>query len=488
MRPYFLPILALFSVLFVSCGPSEPQTSPLEDEINAIENGLLKAVVVKGAAGQQHSLEDRMAFYNVPGVSIAVVREGKLHWARGYGIANTQTQSPITTTTLFQAGSISKPIAALAVMKLMEEGKVDLDTDVNEYLQGWKLEENEFTADKKVTLRRLLTHTAGTTVHGFPGYTQTDTFPSLIEVLNGEGNTPPIYVDTPPDSIWRYSGGGYTIMEKVVEEVSGMPLEAYMAAHILEPLGMENSTYAQPLPEQYHAQASAAYDGQGELYEGLWHNYPEQAAAGLWTTPTDLAQYYTAIQGVLGGTQKSILSKETIELMLTEHRDNWGLGPSVRGEGDSLRFGHSGKNAGFTNNMFGFAYLGSAFIIMTNADNGGELMTEIVRAISRQYELDLISPREVELAEEDTYDISQWVGIYRYVEQVPGVGDYLIELQQKGDTLIVLDPNSNDRDEMLALNSEHFINLENGNEVALEVKGDSVELNWNGGFQFYRVE
>jgi CubicO group peptidase (beta-lactamase class C family) len=328
----------------------------------------------------------RMKDYNVPGVSVAVVIKGKLDWAKGYGIANTYTGDRVDTNTLFQAGSISKPIAALAALQLVGKGKVKLNTDINKYLKNWKVEENKFTMTEKVTLKRLLTHTAGATVHGFPGYEQKDSFPSIEFVLNGKGNTARVEIDAIPGSNWRYSGGGYTIMEKMVEDVSGLPLEEYMDRYVLKPMGMINSTYAQPLPEVLHNNASAAYDHRGQIVKGLWHNYPEQAAAGLWTTPTDLAKYCIEVQEILNKKKQGVLSKKLIELMLVKNKNNWGLGPSLEDEGAELKFGHGGKNEGFTNNMVAFAHKGNAVIIMTNGDNGGKLIKEIQNSIFEYYQ------------------------------------------------------------------------------------------------------
>ena len=199
--------LYVFVVLaFISC-----QQTPEIDQsanINTIENSLLKAIQVKGQEPELMNIYDRMEFHKVPGVSIAIVKDGKLAWAKGYGIANTNTGKEVDVNTMFQAGSISKPLAALAALKLVEEGKINLDEDVNSYLKDWKVEENRFTETEKISIRGLLTHTAGMTVHGFPGYQQTDTFPTIVEVLNGEGNTATIFPDTIPGSIWRYSGGG----------------------------------------------------------------------------------------------------------------------------------------------------------------------------------------------------------------------------------------------------------------------------------------
>jgi len=295
-------------------------------EILVIENSLRENTQIKGVTDKKYSIEERMDFYNVPGVSIAVVVNGEIKWAKGYGYANTKTGTKVNENTLFQAGSISKPIAALACLKLIENDILNPYKDVNEYLKNWQIPNNKFTENKKVDLEALLTHTAGVTVHGFPGYSQKEDVPSTIEILNGEGNTPKIEVDTLPGSIWRYSGGGYTIMEKVMEDVTGIALEDYMLQNILLPLGMNHSTYEQPISAKYQQNISAAYNEKGKIIKGLWNTYPEQAAAGLWTTPTDLALYCIEIQDILNGKTNGILTKATVEKMLTKHLNNWGLG------------------------------------------------------------------------------------------------------------------------------------------------------------------
>ena len=367
MKKFHL-IIILFLTLFGNAACGQNYTPDILNEIRTVENGLIPGILVKGEPEKRYTLTERMAFYNVPGLSIAVIRDGKIRWAKGYGIANTRTGKAVDVNTIFQAGSISKPLAALGALLLVQEGKVDLDTDVNTYLKTWKVPENEFTKTEKVTLRRLLTHSAGMTVHGFPGYSYLDKFPDIETVLNGKGNTPAIFVDVVPGTIWRYSGGGYTVMEKMVEDMTGMPLEKYLAKKVLRPLGMKNSTYEQPLPKKRSKQASAAYHGDGKIVEGLWHNYPEQAAAGLWTTPSDLARYCIEIQEALAGKSHKVLNQETVGKMLTKHLSNWGLGPSLRWDADSLIFQHGGKNEGFTNNMMAFARRGDGLIVMTSAD------------------------------------------------------------------------------------------------------------------------
>ncbi len=485
-------VLFSLSGLLLSClgvaSCTDESASEIEREIAAVERSLIPSVVVEGDSIPLFHLAERMDHYNVPGVSIAVLKDGEVRWAQGYGLANTETGQEVTTQTLFQAGSISKPLAALAVLKLWEEGRVDLDTDVNFYLKDWKVKDSVYTATEKVTLRRLLTHTAGMTVHGFPGYAMEEGFPGIIQVLEGEGNTPRITVDTIPGRIWRYSGGGYTVMQKVVEDVSGQSLEGYMRDHILRPMGLDESTYQQPLGSKYAPKASAAFNAEGEMLEGLWHNYPEQAAAGLWTTPSDLGRYCLEIQEIYGGNTDGILKPVTVHAMLTKHMGDWGLGPALQREGDSLLFGHGGKNAGFSNNMLAFAAGGDGMIVMTNADRGVALMGEIMRSISRVYGWGISNPRRVELQPQPADTLERYSGAYQLDFQVPDIGDYQIEVTLGEGTLEVFDPNNRERNVLSPLGPRKFIDLESGDEVEMRLKDGQFEILFNGRYRFQKLE
>lgn len=462
----------IFSIsIFSNCFAQKD--TEIQLEIHAVENGLVKNVQIKGDSVQKFNIQERMDHYKVPGVSIAILENGKIKWAKGFGYANTESGSKVDTNTLFQAGSISKPVAALSVLKLVENDSLELNKDVNYYLKNWQVPENKFTETEKVTLERLLTHTAGVTVHGFPGYQQTDNFPDIIDVLNGKGNTEKIEVDTIPGSIWRYSGGGYTVMEKVVEDVSGLSFEEYMSKNILLPIGMKNSTYQQPITKEFECNISAAYDEKGELIQGLWHNYPEQAAAGLWTTPSDLALYCMEIQDILKGKKDGVLTKESIERMLTKHKNDWGLGPSLQYEKDSLMFVHGGKNAGFTNNMLAYAYRGNAVIVMTNADNGGKLISEILNSVSKYYNWAISQFKTVEVIEIPVAALEPFVGKYEFKEQ-----NMILEVQIKGNNLFLPNTPIGDLD-LIPLTETKFIDLESGTVIEFlvdeKVKGFMVD-------------
>ncbi len=464
MKKYVL-FFTLAGVLFLSCS----KRNATESEIETIENSLSYPVQVKNAP-RFFSLEERMDHYKIPGVSLAVVKDGELRWTKGYGIANTETGTAVTPETLFQAGSISKPLAALAVLKLAEEGRIDLDGDVNQYLKAWTIPQSNFTRTEKVTVRRLLNHTAGLTVSGFPGYPQKEEIPSAVTILRGEGNTPAVVNDTIPGSRWHYSGGGYTILQKMVEDVSGMPFEDFMEQHILQPMGMESSTYKQPLPREMHSRASGAYDTTGKLIDGYWHNYPEKAAAGLWTTPTDLARYELQIQQIMKG-EPGILTKEFVEKMLTKHQFEWGLGPQLRKEGDSLLFQHGGKNAGFTNMFIAAAEKDFGLVVMTNGDNGRLLMQEIVTAISEYYDWGITKTTEIEALALSDKELEQYIG--RYIPK--GSEKPAATLKVMDGNLFLVKTDSPTVARLIAVDSLHFIDPRTENEYLFE-KAENEEV------------
>lgn len=460
---------------------------PNAADISNIESGLLLPIALKGQDNPHFKIADRMQEYRVPGASIAIVKNGQIAWSKAYGLADTETNLQIDTATLFQAGSVSKPVAALAALKLVEEGKLDLDEDVNTYLQSWKVAGNVFTDSSKVTLRRLLSHTAGLTVHGFPGYTNSETMPSTLEVITGQGNTDSILVFQTPGSNWKYSGGGYTIMQLMVEEITGEAFDVYMDREILPALGMTKSTYSQPVNKDKEAHASAAYTWEGKMIDGRWNNYPEKAAAGLWTTPNDLARYAIKIQGILNGDTSGPISQEMAKTMVTAQLNNWGLGPSLSGEGDSLTFQHGGKNAGFTNVFAATAYQGTGVVIMTNADKGGQLMGEVMRSICAEYDWPFMRQTEVEPVAMPPNKLEAFAGTYLW-DPKGETSNYFIELVVEDGGLVVVDTNNNERDLMLPLDSMGFIQTQTGDQMRFESEATPLAFNWNGQFRFFKVK
>jgi len=331
-------------------------------------------------------LRERMEALNVPGISIAVINKGAIEWARGYGMADVSSARAVTPHTRFQAGSISKPVTAMAVLTLVERGVLSLDHDVNDYLIRWKLPDNVFTAQRAVTLRALLSHTAGVNVHGYEGYSAGTPAPNLLEVLDGKhpANSAAVRVDALPGSAWRYSGGGYEIVQQLLEDTVNERLSQFARNTVLAKIGMRESSFA--LPAEWKASAAHGYLTDGRPVAGGWHSYPETAAAALWATPSDIARFVIEIQESLAGRSNRVLSQAMTKQMLMPGIETFGLGLFL-GESSDVRpsFRHSGGTHGFRSMMFAYDMTGQGAVIMTNSDNGGALVEEVLRAIAREY-------------------------------------------------------------------------------------------------------
>lgn len=384
----------------------------LESRIKHVEHGLLPAVLIKD--DPSWSIADRMKSYKVPGLSVAVIRDFKIEWARAYGVMDTETNEPVTTDTLFQAGSISKSVNAMVAMKKVEQGKISLDANINDKLVSWKLPDNEFTAKKKVTLRSLLSHTAGTTVHGFPGYAVNEKVPTLQQVLDGAkpANTAPVRVDFEPGSQYRYSGGGITITQLALMDVEKKPYPDIARETVLAPLDMTNSTYSQPLPADWRKKAATGYRQDGSEVEGKIHVYPEMAAAGLWTTPTDLAKFGIEMQLSLAGRSNKVLKKESVEMMTTGVLENVGLGFFIEKHGKAIYFGHGGADEGFRAEMLLSKDKGYGVVVMANSDNG-QILREVIRGVAREYGWDEFLPQPYEVISLDPAKLNPFNGRFQ---------------------------------------------------------------------------
>lgn len=408
----FGAVLSFF--LLLSCKVFTPD---LTARILRIESGLIPepGIVIEGLAPQRMALSDRMELYRIPGVSIAVINDFKIEWAKGYGVKETGMDDPVTTDTLFQAASISKPVAAFAALYFIEQGHLGLDEDVNSKLVSWKVPENEFTKEKKVTLRRIMSHSAGLTVHGFRGYAQAEDVPSLLQILDGDkpANSASIRVDSIPGSRYRYSGGGYTVMQQLLIDVSGKPFPAIMRETVLDKIGMIHSTYEQPLPESLAAKAARAHRLNGAMIKGRWHAYPEMAAAGLWTTPSDLCRFAIEIMLSRAGKSNKVLSQEMIQEMLTDQNENVGLGLFLWDEEEDFRFMHGGSNEGFRCGLVAYPEKGQGAAVMTNGDYGGNLLSEILRSLAEEYGWKHFRPKEKEVAEINPEIYDAYAGTYQ---------------------------------------------------------------------------
>ena len=339
-----------------------------------------------GDAPVRLSLPELMKTYAVPGLSLVVIENYKIVDTKAYGVIEQGSKIPVTPKTLFQAGSISKPVAAAGALSLVEQGKLALDEDVNRKLKTWKVPENEFTKTEKVTLRRLMSHTGVLTVHGFPGYDIDDARPTLVQVLDGEkpANTAAIRVDIVPGTQERYSGGGVTIEQLLMTDVTGKAFPALMRKLVLDKIGMSDSSYEQPLPAERAAMTAGGTSMDGKSVHGRWHIYPEMAAAGLWTTPTDLAQFAIEIALSKQGKSNRVLSQRMTEEMLTPVKGEAGLGLFLEKDNPG-QFGHNGADQGFQALLTMNASTGNGVAMMANSDNGISLMNAVLRRVVKEY-------------------------------------------------------------------------------------------------------
>jgi CubicO group peptidase (beta-lactamase class C family) len=383
-------LVSVVSFAAAQTASAQAKTSDASDQaqhIERVENNFAPITLGENDPPVQLNLRKLMEIYNVPGLSIAVIDNFKVVWAKGYGISEAGTTTPVTTRTLFQAGSISKPVAATGTLYLVEHGKLSLDEDINRKLMSWKVPENEFTKDQKVTLRRIMSHSAGLTVHGFPGYAVDEPIPTLVQIFNGEkpANTKPIRVDIVPGTKSVYSGGGITIEQQLVMDVTGEPFPEFMRKTVLEKIGMSDSTYQQPLPADRAARAASGTYADGKVVRGKWHVYPEMAAAGLWTTPSDLARFAIEIALSKQGKANHVLSEKMTREMLTPQIDEVGLGFFLGGKDNPGRFGHDGDDEGFQAILTMYSDSGHGVALMANSENGITVGNYLIRSVAREY-------------------------------------------------------------------------------------------------------
>jgi len=343
----------------------------------------------------RHTISELLEEFGVPGLSIAVIQDFKIHWAKAYGVADVETGQLVDVETMFQAASISKPVAAMGVLRAVQDGLFSLDDDVNDILDSWILDGKEFTQARPVTPRSLTSHTSGLgDGFGFPGYDPDEPLPSIVQILEGHelSNVGTVFMEREPMTFYEYSGGGVTIMELALSDVRGRPFVDVMQDGVLTPIGMTRSSYAQPISIEHDKNAARAHDRNGETQGPKWHVYPEHAAAGLWTTPTDLAHFMIEVQRSYRGESNRVLSP----LMIQEMLNPVGVGPfavgfTVAKIGEGWYFSHGGSNWGFRALMLAHKVKGYGLVIMTNADQGSTVINEISRRVQDAYTWDSVS-------------------------------------------------------------------------------------------------
>jgi CubicO group peptidase (beta-lactamase class C family) len=363
--------------------PAAAAGGPSNAHSRFVETNLNPPVVQPGA--RPYSLAERMRAYDVPGISVAVIHGGKLAWARGWGVRDTSTCAPVTPDTAFQAASISKVTTAVVALRLVEQGKLGLDQDINRFLRSWQLPRDPKLAPDGVTLRQLLSHTAGLGIHGFAGYKPDAALPTPAQILDGTlpANNGAVRSTQPAGGQWSYSGGGYVLTQLALSDVSGVPFDRLAQRELLRPLKMTRSAYAQPPSATILTDIASAHVN-GAPIAGKYHVYPELGPAGLWTNAADLARLLIDVQASAAGREGHLLPPAMAREMLAPVKGNWGLGPAIYSNG-ARRFGHDGLNEGFQSFMIAYVEKGDGVVVLTNGGHGRKLIDEVVRAIATDY-------------------------------------------------------------------------------------------------------
>jgi CubicO group peptidase (beta-lactamase class C family) len=368
------PFLSLLFTAILSLGSSAAQAA----EPGAIGNDL----VINVQGEERHvTLDEALKLLDIPSASLALIDEGRIAFASAYG-------KDATPDTVYQAASLSKFVAAIGAMRLVEDGTLDLDQDVNDKLTSWRVPSNALDAAHKVTLRGLLSMTGGIGVPGFLGYEAGASLPTLVEILDGAppANSPPVTLIAVPGSAYHYSGGGYEIAETLMQDATGKPFPQVMQDLVLGPMGMTASSFDQPPSAAFAARAVSGHFGDGTELPGRWHVFPEHAAAGLWSTPTDLAKLLVELSDVWQGLSSIFLRRQTLAEMLTPQNGGpYGLGAAIAGEGASLVLMKRGQNVGYQGYLILYPASGQGMVVMTSSDNGSKLAEALIKRAASAY-------------------------------------------------------------------------------------------------------
>jgi CubicO group peptidase (beta-lactamase class C family) len=408
--------------LSVAASLGQSSGSPAEHREQAVENNLRPMTIIKGHPEPGKSLAEQMANLHVPGVSIAVIHNGHIDWFKGYGVMRLGGPPVSASATLFSAASMSKPVTAMAVLRLVQEGRIDLDTDVNTYLKTWKIPANEFTQEHAVTVRQLLGHTSGIGTHGGMIYDPQKGVPSLLQMLKGElpATTPPVRVEWEPGQKYAYSNGGYMVLQLLVTEVTGKPFAEAMKELVLAPIGMSQSTYEAPLSAAKAALAATAYDEHGTTGYAPAHIVePNAAAGGLWTTATDYARFVIELEKEYSGESHLVLDQKMARAMVTagmgpSESIRWGLGVRVGGTPPHIYFEHGGS-AVYQSDMVGYPS-GDGVVVLTNGGGGGPLSDQVVRSVAQAYGWPDFQPVEHTVVAVDPARFQRYVGTYDFIK------------------------------------------------------------------------
>lgn len=402
------------------------QTAEAAQSIPAYADTLRRAVVFENESGNKLSLADRMERWKVPGMSVAVIDNCKIVDRHGFGITR-KDGAKIQSDTLFQAASVTKPVAAFAALRLVDQGLLSLDSDVNVELQSWKVPASPFLEGHPITLRGILSHSAGLIPGGYGGYSHGELIPTLLQTLNGvePARPKPVQVAYVPGSDWRYSGGGYLVAQLLMTEKTGQSFDKIVHDQVLKPNGMIRSGFAEPSASA-RADVAAGHVADGSMVPGGWHVYPELAAAGLWSTAPDLASFGLAMMKAVREEPNTLLSPALANQMVTVQFGPRSLGFEVGGEGKARHFGHDGTNEGYNASLILYPEACQGAAIMANSDNAKPLIAELLRSIADTYHWPDAMPSTVmNLDPQSPIAVARFQGTYSFTD-ISGVAPFKI--------------------------------------------------------------
>lgn len=451
----FLSLLFSCFMLVIRAQEKETYSKEIQANINKVENNLISWVKLDSSTNW--NIYERMKELHVNGVSIAVINNYKIEWAKSYGWADSAEKKSVTNNTLFQLASIGKSLNAFGQMLLVQDKKVDLEKDINSYLKSWKFPYDSISKGKKITLANLLSHTAGLTVHGFDGYNWNDPLPTIYQTLNGEkpANNPPVRSEIEPGIKSVYSGGGITISELMLQDITGMRYEEYMKKNVFLPLGMPHTAFSTDPP---YSDFATGYRNDEKIIEKKYMRFTEKACGGaLWSTASDLAKFIIEIQLSLKGKSNKVLDSAMTRKMLTPYLQgtNAAFGCFIDTKGDDLYFQHSGLNPGYSSQYFGSFEGGKGVVVLVNADMT-DFMGEVVNSVATVYNWENFydyTTKKIVTVPSDT--LKQYVGKYQFEG-----GDDGPEITFEQGSLYLKDPHSPAKWRLYFTSNNEFFMLE----------------------------
>ena len=445
---------------------------------------LVPYLAIEGREAPAQSLEQAMADIGVTSLSYLTIVDGKVATTRVIGEAfEGDGQEP-----RFQAASISKPVSALGILRLADLHGLDIDADINDYLKGLKIDYSGHDGGGKVTIRRLLSHRAGLKVSGFPGYEPEETIPSTLDVLEGRGNTEAVTLFQTPGSGFSYSGGGYTVLQLLVEEVAGGSFADFMEREVLVPLGMVDSHFRDE-PGGLHPTAK---DGKGQPYDVPYHVYPEKAAAALWTTAPDLARFLIAADAITAGDMPDMLSPELASQWLTvpegEGPEQYALGFGVeRGDGYDI-FRHNGSNFGFKSEMFFDRVSKNGFVAMVDGERGYALNSMLARGFAHSIGLEIMEQRKLVPVAVGKQDWAAIEGVWTFPDG-PLAGRSFRFASLSPSDMRAVEIATGEASKLLAIGPMEFIDTETTSSLVFEADAEGkLEAIFAGRFRMVKVD